>query len=139
MLGELERRLVEVGVHRVQCLLADDSDIGALALENAGYDARRGLVLYERLEPVDLGSAGILGQLGGHMVRPGAWDQLGGMVKEKDVIERQVIQPLAEPQRPRRSPPAPAASPASHTSRGDGQRRCRPPAAWARCGTIGES
>jgi transitional endoplasmic reticulum ATPase len=58
----------------------------------------RGMVFYERLEPVDPGSAGILGQLGGRMVRAGAWDRLGGMVREKELIERQVILPLAEPQ-----------------------------------------
>jgi SpoVK/Ycf46/Vps4 family AAA+-type ATPase len=98
MLGELERRLVAAGVHRIQCLLAGESEIGALALEHAGYAARRGMVFYERLEPVGPGSAGILGQLGGRMVRAGAWDQLGGMVREKELIERQVILPLAQPQ-----------------------------------------
>jgi transitional endoplasmic reticulum ATPase len=98
MLGELERRLVSAGVHRIQCLLAEDSEIGALALEHSGYAARRGMVFYERVEPVDPGSAGILGQLGGRMVRAGAWEQLGGMVKEKELIERQVILPLAQPQ-----------------------------------------
>ena len=98
MLHELERRLVAVGVHRIQCLLAGESDVGALALEHAGYSARRGMVLYERLEPVDPGSAGVLGQLGGQMVRPGTWEQLGGMVKEKELIERRVILPLAQPQ-----------------------------------------
>src|SRR5215470_4290399 len=55
MLGELERRLVAAGVHRIQCLLAADSEIGAL-------------------------------------------DQLGGMVREKELIERRVILPLAQPQ-----------------------------------------
>ena len=44
LLGELERRLVAAGVHRIQCLLAGESDIGALALEHAGYTARRGMV-----------------------------------------------------------------------------------------------
>src|SRR5579863_3720114 len=98
MLGELERRLVAAGVHRIQCLLAADSDLGALALEHAGYTARQGMVLYERLEPVDPGRAGVLGQLGGRMVRAGAWDQLGGMAREKELIERRVILPLAQPQ-----------------------------------------
>jgi transitional endoplasmic reticulum ATPase len=98
MLRELERRLVAVGVHRIQCLLASESDLGALALEHAGYTARKGMVLYQRLEPVDPGSAGVLGQLGGQIVRAGAWDQLGGMVKEKELIERRVILPLAQPQ-----------------------------------------
>ncbi len=67
-------------------------------MEHAGYTARLGMVFYERLEPVDPGSAGVLGQLGGRMVRAGAWDQLGGMVKEKELIERRVILPLAQPQ-----------------------------------------
>jgi GNAT superfamily N-acetyltransferase len=98
MLRELERRLVATGVHRIQCLLAGESDIGALALEHAGYTARQGMVLYQRLEPVDPGSAGVLGQLGGQIVRAGAWDQLGGMVREKEMIERRVILPLAQPQ-----------------------------------------
>src|SRR5690348_9617830 len=77
MLTELERRLVAAGAHRISCLLAEESEIGALALEHAGYTARRGMIFYERLEPVDPGSAGILGQLGGRMVRAGAWDQPG--------------------------------------------------------------
>src|SRR5580692_8043184 len=98
MLGELERRLVAAGVHRIQCLLSGDSEIGPLALEHSGYRARRGLVLYERVEPVGPASAGILGQLGGRMVRTDAWDQLGGMVREKELIERRVILPLAQPQ-----------------------------------------
>jgi transitional endoplasmic reticulum ATPase len=98
MLGELERRLVAAGVHQIQCLITSQSEIGALALEHAGYTARRGMVLYERLEPIGPGSAGVLGQLGGRMVRAGAWDQLGGMVKEKELIERRVILPLAQPQ-----------------------------------------
>jgi transitional endoplasmic reticulum ATPase len=98
MLGELERRLVAAGVHRIHGLLAEESEIGTLALEHSGYTARRGMVFYERLEPVDPGSAGVLGQLGGRMVRAGAWDQLGGMAREKELIERRVILPLAQPQ-----------------------------------------
>lgn len=98
MLGELERRLVAAGVHRIKCLLAGESEIGALALERSGYTARRGMVFYERVEPVGSGGAGVLGQLGGRMVRAGAWDRLGGMVREKELIERRVILPLAQPQ-----------------------------------------
>src|SRR5580704_4909335 len=77
MLDELERRLVAAGVHRIQCLLAGESDIGALALEHSGYVAHRGMVFYERVEPVHPGSAGVLGQLGGFIVRAGAWYRRG--------------------------------------------------------------
>src|ERR1700683_1164438 len=98
MLGELERRLVAAGVHRILCLLAGDSEIGPLALEHSGYTARGGMVLYEKIEAVGSGGGGVLGQLGGRMVRAGAWDQLGGMVREKELIERRGIPPLGPPQ-----------------------------------------
>jgi ribosomal protein S18 acetylase RimI-like enzyme len=45
MLGELERRLVGAGVRRIVCLLAEDSEIGPLALEHSGFSARREMVL----------------------------------------------------------------------------------------------
>ena len=58
MLGELERRLVGAGVRRIVCLLAEDSEIGPLALEHSGFSARREMVLYERVEPVGPGTPG---------------------------------------------------------------------------------
>ena len=85
MLAELERRLVAAGVHRIACLLADEGEMGAVALEHCGYTARRGVSLYEKLEPVGPADVGILGQL-------------GGMAREKELIERRVILPLANSQ-----------------------------------------
>jgi transitional endoplasmic reticulum ATPase len=98
MLTELERRLVAAGVHRVDCLMTSDDEVGALALEHSGYRARTGMVFYEKLEPVGPQSAGILDQLGGRMLRGGIWDELEGMAREKELIERRVILPLAHPE-----------------------------------------
>jgi transitional endoplasmic reticulum ATPase len=98
MLTELERRLVAAGTHRIACVLEDESDVGALALEHSGYTVRHGLSLFEKLEPVGLADVGILGQLGGRMIRAITWNQLGGMVREKQIIERRVILPLASSQ-----------------------------------------
>jgi transitional endoplasmic reticulum ATPase len=98
MLTELERRLVAVGVHRIDCLLATGDEVGALALEHGGYRARPGMVFYEKLEPVGPEDVGILGRLGGRMLRADTWDELEGMVKEKQLIERRVILPLAQAQ-----------------------------------------
>src|SRR5580658_10803866 len=98
MLTELERRLVALGVHRIDCLLATGDEVGALALEHGGYRARPGMVFYEKLEPVGPEDAGILGRLGGRMLRADTWDELEGMVKEKELIERRVILPLAQGQ-----------------------------------------
>lgn len=98
MLTALERRLVSVGVHRIDCLLADPGEVGAVALEHCGYTVRTDMIFYEKLEPVGPGDVGILEQLGGRMIRAGTWDQLGGMVREKELIERRIIMPLANPQ-----------------------------------------
>ncbi len=98
MLTELERRLVAAGAHRLVCLLADDQDVGAEAMDHCGYSVRHGISMYEKLEPVGLGDIGILGQLGGRMIRPSTWNQLGGMMREKELIERRVILPLASAQ-----------------------------------------
>lgn len=97
MLTELERRLVAAGVHRIDCLLAGEGEIGSLALEHCGYTVRRGMIFYEKLEPVGPANAGVLEQLGARLIAPGTWEQLGGMVREKDLIERRVILPLAQP------------------------------------------
>ncbi len=98
MLSELERRLVAAGVHRIDCLLTGAGEVGSLALENCGYTARPGMLFFEKLEPVGPGHVGVLEQLGARPVRAGTWDQLGGMVREKALIERRVILPLAQPQ-----------------------------------------
>jgi transitional endoplasmic reticulum ATPase len=98
MLAELERRLVAAGAQRVDCLLAGDDEVGALALEHCGYRARTGMVFYEKLEPVGPEHVGVLGQLGGRMLRAGIWTELEGMAREKQLIERRVILPLAQPE-----------------------------------------
>jgi transitional endoplasmic reticulum ATPase len=98
MLTELERQLVAAGVHRIACLLSDENEMGAAALEHSGYSVHPGMRLYEKLEPVGPADVGILGQLGGQMIRPGSWDQLGGMAREKELIERRVILPLGNSQ-----------------------------------------
>jgi ribosomal protein S18 acetylase RimI-like enzyme len=95
MLTELERRLVVAGAHRIACLLADENEMGPLALEHCGYSVHAGMRLYEKLEPVGPGDVGILAQLGGRMIGSGAWAQLAGMTREKELIERRVILPLA--------------------------------------------
>jgi transitional endoplasmic reticulum ATPase len=95
MLTELELRLVTAGVHRISCLLGDEGEMGAVALEHCGYAVRRGMSLYEKLEQVGPADVGILGQLGGRMIRADSWAQLGGMAREKELIERRVILPLA--------------------------------------------
>jgi MoxR-like ATPase/GNAT superfamily N-acetyltransferase len=95
LLEALENRLVAQGVRRISCLFADSEEVGAAALEHRGFDVRHGLKLYEKIESVGSSDIGILNEVGGRMLGPGLWEELGGMVREKELIERRVILPLA--------------------------------------------
>jgi transitional endoplasmic reticulum ATPase len=95
LLAELERRLRGLGVRRFSALLPADST-GTKALENSGYQAREGLVLYEKLEHLGAVDAGLLDELGGRVLPPGLWAAVAGMEREKQVIERRIVLPLAE-------------------------------------------
>jgi len=48
------------------------------------------------------GASDAITRLGGQMIEPGLWDELQGMEQPKDIIERRVILPLAEPDLARR-------------------------------------
>jgi SpoVK/Ycf46/Vps4 family AAA+-type ATPase len=82
-------------VRRISCLFADSEEVGAAALEHRGFNVRQGLLLYEKVESVATSDIGILSEVGGRMLGSGLWEELGGMVREKELIERRVILPLA--------------------------------------------
>lgn len=98
MLEALENRLVARGVHRISCLFASGEEVGTTALEHRGFSVRDGLLLYEKVESVASSDIGILHEVGGRVLGPGLWDELGGMVREKELVERRVILPLANEQ-----------------------------------------
>lgn len=96
LVADLERRLRPLGVRRISALFPNEG-IGMKALENSGYDVRTGLVLYEKVEHLDAVDAGLLAELGGRVLAPGLWDAVAGMDHEKQLIERRIVLPLAEP------------------------------------------
>jgi transitional endoplasmic reticulum ATPase len=98
MLIELERRLMASGVHRITCLLTDEGEVGATALHNRGYTARKEIIGFDKLEPLDPARFGVLDRLGGRLLQPGLWDQVAGMAKEKVLIQQRIILPLARPE-----------------------------------------
>jgi transitional endoplasmic reticulum ATPase len=95
LLSGLEDRLIGGGVHRISCLLSSSAEVGAAALEHQGYRGRVDVVFYEKLEAVTFGDRGLLGLLGGRILRPDSWDALKGMKREKELIEQRVVLPLA--------------------------------------------
>ena len=96
LLGELEIRLRTMGVRRISALLPADAT-GAAALHNSGYSERTGLSYFEKVDHVGAVDAGLLANLGGQVMPSGLWQAMAGMEAEKQVIERRIILPLAEP------------------------------------------
>jgi MoxR-like ATPase/GNAT superfamily N-acetyltransferase len=96
LLADLERRLRATGIRRISTLMSDGAT-GTTAFENSGYARRDGLVYYELLEPLGPDQTSLLTELGGRLLPAGLWQAMAGMEREKQVIERRVVLPLARP------------------------------------------
>ncbi|GAA1218335.1 hypothetical protein GCM10009665_05290 [Kitasatospora nipponensis] len=97
LLRELERRLVALRVRRIAYVLPEEELLGE-GLHNAGYTRRPAAAYFEKAEPVTGPAVGLLEELGGRLLPGGLWDEVAGMTTEKDLIERRVVLPLAEPE-----------------------------------------
>jgi transitional endoplasmic reticulum ATPase len=95
MLGELEKRVMGRGVHRLSALLAE-GETGVNAFRTCGYETRD-LTYFERVVPLPPQEVGVLEALGGRMLARGLWETLAGMEHEKELIERRVVLPLVDP------------------------------------------
>ncbi|GGT15504.1 MULTISPECIES: ATP-binding protein [Streptomyces] len=98
LLVELERRLVAARVGRIAYVLPEEELLGE-GLLNAGYTRQPAVAYFEKTEPLHGPAAGLLDDLGGRFLAGGLWAKVAGMEKEKDLIERRVVLPLAEPER----------------------------------------
>jgi transitional endoplasmic reticulum ATPase len=97
LLADLERRLRSQGVRRI-CTMTPETATGVAALENSGYHRRGGLVYYEMFEHLGPDQANLLEELGGLMLPPGLWGDMAGMEREKQIIERRIVDPLGHPE-----------------------------------------
>jgi transitional endoplasmic reticulum ATPase len=67
-------------------------------LERRGYAASPDVTYVQRQLPRAPAAPPALARLGGRIVEPGLWQELQGLEAAKELIERRVILPLAEPQ-----------------------------------------
>ena len=96
LLEQLESRLAEQGARKVATLVREGDGIRD-QLERRDYRVSPAVEYLERELPASSREPNALADLGGRMVEHGLWDQLKGMDELKQVIERRVILPLAEP------------------------------------------
>jgi len=96
LLRAMEEHTLHLGARKVSTLLGPDQT-GEEALFNRGFVATHGLVLYEKLEPLQPSEIGILDAWGGELVGQESWGRVAGMHDEKSLIETRIVAPLAEP------------------------------------------
>lgn len=97
LLEALERKLADAGARKVVTVVED----GAASLDGFlrhGFQSAGAMRYLERTVTPTGGSApAALEELGAHVIHPGLWDELRGLDEAKQIIERRVILPLAEP------------------------------------------
>ncbi|MBT2481400.1 ATP-binding protein [Streptomyces sp. ISL-94] len=97
LLAALERRLFGSGVRTLYAILPEE-ETGAVALQNRGFENRSGLVFFEKRAPAIPQEVSMLSELGAELPPTGLWSQVAGMEREKRLIERRLVLPLARPE-----------------------------------------
>jgi transitional endoplasmic reticulum ATPase len=101
LLRTLERRLHGLGVREISMLTAQ-GDGAVTAAEAAGYVRQEGMQYLEKRRLHATAADDRVEELGGSWPEPELWSAIGGMEREKELIERRVILPLAEREEARR-------------------------------------
>lgn len=96
MLQALQHRMAPQGLQRLSILVPDEqTQVGSLL--KAGYADKRHLRYFEREIPVKQQEMLVLRELGGRVLPRDRWEAIGGMQREKDILERRLVLPLSDP------------------------------------------
>jgi ATP-dependent 26S proteasome regulatory subunit len=109
LLRTLERRLLAVGVRDIS-MLAPRDGLGAETARTGGYALHDDTVYLEKRRLHATAGDERLEELGGQWPSEKLWLAIGGMEREKDLIERRVILPLAEREEAERHGVVPASA-----------------------------
>src|SRR5712691_4646405 len=101
LLRALERRLLALGVRDISMLVPGSGEAADTA-RAAGYVQHEGVLYLEQRRLQTTASEDRVEELGGQSLPAELWESIGGMEREKDLIERRVILPLAERDEARR-------------------------------------
>lgn len=96
LLAAIESRMAPHGLTRLSALVPD-TELRVEALTNAGFQEKKHLSYYERIIPTHRQEIGLLGDLGGRLMPRNLWNGVGGMQKEKELLERRLVLPLSNP------------------------------------------
>ncbi|WP_026551553.1 GNAT family N-acetyltransferase [Arthrobacter sp. H20] len=96
LLAAIEGRMAPHGLTKLSALVPD-TEHRVDALLNAGFQDRKHLRYFERDIPVQRQEMGLLSELGGRLMPRNLWNNVGGMQREKELLERRLVLPLANP------------------------------------------
>ncbi|MCU1482907.1 MAG: family ATPase [Subtercola sp.] len=94
LLAALEKRMAPLGLSKLSVLLPD-SAVPVDAFSEQGFETKQNLRYLERRIPVQRNELNALTELGGRILPRGLWESIGGMQKEKELLERRLVMPLA--------------------------------------------
>ncbi|MCU1526933.1 MAG: family ATPase [Frondihabitans sp.] len=94
MLAALEKRMAPLGLSKLSVLLPETA-LRVDAFSEQGFEAKRNLVYFERRIPVQRNELTAMSELGGRVLPRGLWESIGGMQREKELLERRLVMPLA--------------------------------------------
>lgn len=96
LLAALESQVAEAGAAVLSALVpAEQAYLDAY--RDAGFSEKKAVRYLERRLPVQREEMALLEELGGRVLPRGLWDGVAGMRHEKDLIEKRLVLPLAEP------------------------------------------
>jgi SpoVK/Ycf46/Vps4 family AAA+-type ATPase len=94
LLAALEKRMTPLGLSKLSVLLPY-MGVRVGAFGEQGYEAKKNLLYFERQIPVQRNELDALTSLGGRLLPRGLWEAIGGMQREKELLERRLVMPLA--------------------------------------------
>ena len=96
MLAGLEARMAPHGMTKLSALMPE-AETRVDAFLNRGFEVKKHLRYFERHIPVQRQELKLLTELGGRVLPRDLWARVGGMQREKELLERRLVMPLAKP------------------------------------------
>jgi transitional endoplasmic reticulum ATPase len=96
MLAALEKRMAPHGLTKLSALMPESAS-RVDAFLNRGFEVKKNLRYFERHIPVQREELRSLTELGGRILPRDLWEGVGGMQREKELLERRLVMPLAKP------------------------------------------
>jgi transitional endoplasmic reticulum ATPase len=95
LLAGVEQRMASLGLNKLSALMPTQ-ETRVEAFLNRGFQVKADLRYYERRIPIQRAELGALEQLGGRILPRDLWEKVAGMAREKQLLERRLVLPLAE-------------------------------------------